>query len=670
VNQVMEYAPLPQAPTAQVPAGLTVEGAARVAWRPNVFGWVALWRTVVVALGVLAIILPVAASPDPRLLAAAALYGALSAVLAAGWSGAARHPATLWADLVICILLIGAATTPASFSLAALYACSAVVPWAARRPGDAFIAGAGGAAACVLFTQFGAVAETAIGNSLVSSASMFGFFALASAGFFTVAHRIGALEIATEISQERGRYRRDLHDRLGQALCGLHFELQAVHAAGPAEGAQARLLSLADGYRDAQSMLADLFRQGDEPMMATDVGAVIAQEARRLAQQSGAVIDVRLSGDASRIPPWIRPHVCAIAGESMTNALKNGEADRIDIDLDIEDTLLIASITDDGVGFDNPPGTLPDKVGHYGLREMAERARICGGDLVVASQPGLGTRIRLTLPLPDAEPDEILERDAGTLRRHVWLLAVVLRSGLGIVAILQCLAALQAGQHRLLLGAMVVLMMLDIGGTMAARRRLLRSFSVRPRLLALPVVTYVTGAALSLWGGVPPWFMLYAPVMMVPVALLGGRAWAIRLTLLWAGSTVALAMAFTATDSLRTTDAQTMLLYLTNIVILGMSAVQGATLLGRLETLQIRVRYQTLARLRQGLSNRMRDELEDRLARLEQTTRLLAADVPDEVVFGQTTRELEAGSSELKAKLREIVHQLADPSPGRTPAHV
>ena len=113
-----------------------------------------------------------------------------------------------------------------------------------------------------------------------------------------------------------------------------------------------------------------------------------------------------------------------------------------------------------------------------------------------------------------------------------------------------------------------------------------------------------------------------------------------------------------------------MLLYLTNIVMLGMCSVQGATLLDRLETLQIRVRYQTLARLRQGLSNRMREELEQRLARLEQTARTLAEGNTSTDVFSRTTGELEAGSSELKAKLREIVHQLADPTPGRTPAHV
>ena len=670
MTQSMDFAPLPQAPTALAPEGLTPDGAARAAWQPQVFGWVAAWRVVIVALGVLALTLP-ATSPPSGLVLTAALTCAVASVLVNYLLGPRRAPLVLLiADLSACCALLAFAQDAASFSLMALLACSSVVPWAARRPVDAFIAGAGASATAIVAHMIAGGADGPTQTALVSSVSLFCFFALATAGFFTVARRIGALEIATEISKERGRYRRDLHDRLGQALCGLHFELQAVNASGQDDAAQGRLLSLADGYRDAQSMLAEMFRQGDEPMMATDVGSVISQEARRLSQQSGTLIEVAVDGDASRVPPWMRPHVCSIAGESMTNALKNGEASRIEIDMTIDGDLLVLSVTDDGVGFDNPPGTLPDKVGHYGLREMAERARICGGDVVVASQVGFGTRIRLTLPLPEVDPDEIIERDAGTLRRNVWMLAVTLRLGLGVVAIGQCIAALPGSGSQLLLGVMAILMAGDLTLSIAVRRRLLRRFSARPTLLSIPVVAYVAGAAASLAGGVPPYFMLYAPVVLIAVALLGGRRWAIRISALWAGSTVVLAMAANRAHVLSAADAETMLLYLTNIVILGMCSVQGATLLDRLETLQIRVRYQTLARLRQGLSNRMREELEQRLARLEQTARTLAEGNTSTDVFSRTTGELEAGSSELKAKLREIVHQLADPTPGRTPAHV
>ena len=46
--------------------------------------------------------------------------------------------------------------------------------------------------------------------------------------------------------------------------------------------------------------LADLFRDNDEPLLATNVGALIQSEAKRMAQQSGARIHVVVEGEADK----------------------------------------------------------------------------------------------------------------------------------------------------------------------------------------------------------------------------------------------------------------------------------------------------------------------------------------------------------------------------------
>jgi two-component system nitrate/nitrite sensor histidine kinase NarX len=51
-------------------------------------------------------------------------------------------------------------------------------------------------------------------------------------------------------------------------------------------------------------------------------------------------------------------------------------------------------IQDDGAGFD-PNQSAGD--GHYGLRFMRERAEQIGGQLLVESEPGAGTRILFTV---------------------------------------------------------------------------------------------------------------------------------------------------------------------------------------------------------------------------------------------------------------------------------
>jgi DNA-binding NarL/FixJ family response regulator len=145
-----------------------------------------------------------------------------------------------------------------------------------------------------------------------------------------------------------------------------------------------------------------------------------------------------------------------------------------------------------------------------------------------------------------------------------------------------------------------------------------------------------------------------------------------QVTVAFAMATAIAAYLAHLSSSISGDEARTTLTYVTNMLIVGMSAAQGAKLLDRLEALQIRVRYQALARLRQGLSSRMRDRLTSLLDVLEGKARDLMTGSVEPKAFAETTELLEEGSSELKARLREIVHQLADPPspPGRTHSHV
>ena len=664
-------APLPQAPTAHAPTGMTADGAAHAAWRPNVFTWVATWRLLISVEAVIALITGLADRSALGVVIAACAWTLVSGVLVVlpRPSGIGMR-ILLVVDLAACIAMLGFAPDEATLSLLAAYACSTVVSWAAGRPADAFIAGGASAIAYAAFAVSGTV-EAGRGG-FTGTISLFFFFALATSGFFTVARRIGALEIATEISRERGRYRRDLHDRLGQALSGMHFEVQAVHSGGLDDQAPARLESLADGYRDALRTLRDLFRVGDEPMVGTNVASVIRQEARRMGQQASVRVDVETTGDASRVPPWMRPHVVAVAGESVNNAVKNGHAKDISISIDVTEDLVVVSVSDDGIGFDNPPGTITEKDGHYGLREMAERARICGGEVVIASQPGFGTRVRLQVPLPDDAAEDILERDASKLRENVWTLLGVLRIGLGIVAAAQLavFAVRESGPVGWLLLGIVAIDLL-LGSTFSRRAW---SSLQRGSMLATCYLTAMAALfATATWGDVPPAFLIYAPLVLLAVGIADGRRSAARMTMLFVALIAIVAAVARFAHVLTDRELEGALVHVTDVALVGMAAIQGAKLLDRLETLQIRVRYQALARLRHGLSGRMRDQLTERLEELEQLARRLAADTPDAAGFHDATRQMQDESTQLKARLREIVHTLADPTPtpaGRTPTHV
>ncbi|HVZ69855.1 MAG TPA: sensor histidine kinase [Rhizomicrobium sp.] len=87
-------------------------------------------------------------------------------------------------------------------------------------------------------------------------------------------------------------------------------------------------------------------------------------------------------------------HVYRIAQEAVSNAVKHGKAKSITIRLEVSDRGKILKVIDDGVGFRLPHGNAAG----MGLRIMSYRARIVGGHLDIAPEPGAGTRITCFVP--------------------------------------------------------------------------------------------------------------------------------------------------------------------------------------------------------------------------------------------------------------------------------
>ena len=82
-----------------------------------------------------------------------------------------------------------------------------------------------------------------------------------------------------------------------------------------------------------------------------------------------------------------------ITAEAVRNAVRHGQAQRIDVRLDA--VPLALTVQDDGRGFrvDAPDGCRP---GGFGLVSMRERAEGIGANLVVTSEPGEGTTVRVS----------------------------------------------------------------------------------------------------------------------------------------------------------------------------------------------------------------------------------------------------------------------------------
>jgi signal transduction histidine kinase len=87
---------------------------------------------------------------------------------------------------------------------------------------------------------------------------------------------------------------------------------------------------------------------------------------------------------------------CRIIQEAATNTLKHAQASSMTIQAQSMDKQVLLIIKDDGTGFD----TNQKKAGHYGIRNMIDRANQSRGRLTFSSKPKpLGTTIFVEMPM-------------------------------------------------------------------------------------------------------------------------------------------------------------------------------------------------------------------------------------------------------------------------------
>jgi two-component system, NarL family, sensor histidine kinase UhpB len=192
---------------------------------------------------------------------------------------------------------------------------------------------------------------------------------------------------------ERLRVARELHDEIGQTLTAV-----AIQAGGAAHGdselAQA-LRDVADGVRESLDEVRRIAREL-RPEALDDLGLVNALIAlsTRIGAHGGPRVRRDLQAQLPALSPDVELVIYRVAQESLTNALRHSGASEVTVSLraDAEDVTL--AVTDDGEGL---PAELPrDSSGIAGMRE---RALLVGGMLSLASVPGQGTEVRLTIPI-------------------------------------------------------------------------------------------------------------------------------------------------------------------------------------------------------------------------------------------------------------------------------
>ena len=205
-------------------------------------------------------------------------------------------------------------------------------------------------------------------------------------------------EVASVGDEERRRLGQELHDGVCQQVTAALLRCQALERrlakGGVVSGADVAPLSslLADTIDDAHDVargLCPLESHAEALAPALRVMARQTQEVAAVPCEFHAVGDVRVPD------PEAAQHLYRIAQEALSNAMRHAKPSRITVELRGGNGEVTLQVDDDGTGL---PADLPG--GGMGLRTMAYRAQIVGGELTVGSAPRGGTRVVCRMPLP------------------------------------------------------------------------------------------------------------------------------------------------------------------------------------------------------------------------------------------------------------------------------
>lgn len=222
---------------------------------------------------------------------------------------------------------------------------------------------------------------------------------------FSRSPRSGSFQILQALEEERMRIARDIHDGPLQDFAAMVMDLDLqVHKAQRSRQIEVQELGqqLAELHHNSLEILKAireyLYVMRSPEIESLGLHATLRQGINNIHRQTG--LDIRLEvGEGYReIPSTQALTLYRIMHEALINVYKHARAEHAWVRLEFGDTEVRMSVVDDGCGFDVQTGLQKEK--HMGLGTMQERAALAGGQCTLSSEPGRGTTVTVTLPIP------------------------------------------------------------------------------------------------------------------------------------------------------------------------------------------------------------------------------------------------------------------------------
>jgi PAS domain S-box-containing protein len=203
---------------------------------------------------------------------------------------------------------------------------------------------------------------------------------------------------------ERAGLARRLHDELGQSLTDLKLDLAWVdrrlqQSALSRRTAARRRLDAAGRQVDQLAHIVRHMATELRPAILDALGlrAAIEWLVREFGTRTGVTCALRMP---ERLPVLDADHTTSlfrVLQEVLRNVSRHAGGAHVEVSMIVDAGLLTLAVADDGHGFDVSVPTGPGSMGLVGIRE---RVAAMNGRVTVASEPGGGTRVTVSIPVP------------------------------------------------------------------------------------------------------------------------------------------------------------------------------------------------------------------------------------------------------------------------------
>lgn len=207
------------------------------------------------------------------------------------------------------------------------------------------------------------------------------------------------MSIVTE--RERHRVAAELHDNLGHTLAVVSNQLGMLRTLCPCEADKARMDNIRGLVKESINYSRNLIGQLNSPFFSgVSFPSAVEWMARDILEADDIEVSMNLAEPPTQMGEDVRLILYKALEETLVNVVKHAAARHVEINLRTAPDDVVIEVRDDGIGFETEAVLRHSAVGRpgLGLFILKERLALLNGTYMIASVPGHGTRVTLSVP--------------------------------------------------------------------------------------------------------------------------------------------------------------------------------------------------------------------------------------------------------------------------------